>query len=175
MSENKINFIIAIRGYKIVKKDKNSNLTDVTVLDDSNNKVLLRIIEPSSSEYITTNDVNNMAELIKRDKYHSAILISKHFTDNALKVMSKNKIQHVSQDYMPPFDTQELYLAILDRANSLCQKKCGKVPSTISECNEKLAYLCKTRWLAADAKRNFEEEKVGLLKNQLKIALALTR
>jgi hypothetical protein len=175
MSENKTNLIMAVRGYKSVKKQRNANFTDVTALDNCNNKVLLRIIEPLTAEYIGINDVKNMAEAIKHDNYDSAILISKQFTDNALKEMSKRKIQHVSDDYMPPFDIQELYLAIVDRANSHCQKKCGKVLLVITECNEQTADLCKTKALAVAAKRHFEEGTVGLLKNDLKVAFALTR
>jgi len=175
MSENKTNFIMAVRGYKSVKRQKNANFTDVTALDSSNNKVLLRIVEPLTTEYISLNDVKNMAETVKRDSYTSAILISKQFTDGALEEMGKQKIQHISEDYMPPFDIQELYLAVVNCANSQCQKKCGKVVLVIPECNEKVAALCKTKVLAVVAKRHFEEGTVGLLKNDLKVALALTR
>jgi hypothetical protein len=76
---------------------------------------------------------------------------------------------------MPPFDIQELYLAIVNCANSQCQKKCGKALLVITECEEKPADLCKTKTLAVAAKRHFEEGTIGLLKNDLKIALALTR
>ncbi len=175
MSENKTNLIMAVRGYKSVKKQKNSTFTDVTALDNSNNKVLLRIIAPLSNEYIGIHEVNNMAKTIKRDNYDSAILISKQFTDNALQEMSKQKIQHVSEDYMPPFDIQDLYLAILNSASSQCQEKCGKVGSVKTECEEKVAKVCKIKTLVEDTKRHFEDGTIGLLKNDLKVALALTR
>jgi hypothetical protein len=175
MSENKTNFIMAVRGYKSIKRQQNSNFTDVTALDTSNNKVLLRIIEPLTTEYIGINDVKSMAEAVKRDSYDSAILISKQFTDNALEEMSKQKIQYISEDYMPPFDIQELYLAIVNCANSQCQKKCDKVLLGITDCNEKAANLCKTKALVVAAKRHFEEGTVGLMKNDRKMPLALTR
>ena len=175
MSENKTNFIMAVRGYKSVKKHKEANRTDVTALDNSSNKVLLRIIEPITNEYIGIADVKSLEETIKRDNYAVAILISKHFTDNALKEMSKQDIQYVSEDYMPPFEIRDLYLAIENCANSQCQKKGGKALLSIPECNEKVADICKTRALAAAAKRHFEEGKVGLMKNDLKVALSLTR
>ncbi|MCW4024762.1 MAG: hypothetical protein NWF01_06985 [Candidatus Bathyarchaeota archaeon] len=175
MSENKTNFIMAVRGYKSMKKQQSANFTDITALDTSNNKVLLRIIDPLTKEYIGINDVKNMATAIKRDNYASAILISKHFTNNALEEMSKQKIQYVSEDYMFPVDIQELYLAIVNCANIQCQKKCGKVLLVITECDEKAAYLCKTKTLAVAAKRHFEEGTVGLLKNDLKMVLAITR
>jgi hypothetical protein len=42
MSENKTNFIIAVRGIKMLKSKK-LNFTDVTALDNSNNKIILRM------------------------------------------------------------------------------------------------------------------------------------
>ncbi len=175
MSENKTNFIIAVRGYKNVTRQKNGNFTDVTALDNLNNKVLLRMIKPLTSEYISLNDVKNMAELIKLHDYNSAILISRKFTDSALEEMRKQKIQHVSEDYMPPFDIQELYSAIMDRASNQCQKKCGKVLTAISDCKESVTDICKIKLLAINAKNHFEDNLIGLLKNDLKMALALNR
>jgi len=175
VSENKSNFIIAVRGYKSVKKQKTANCTNITALDNSNNKVLLRIIDPLSSEYIDINDVKNLAEFIKQEKFDSAILISKKFTDTAVNEMAKQKIQHVSDDYMPPFHIEELYLAIIDCVNNQCLKKCGKVATVKSECDEKKVDLCKIKHLAGNAKYHFEQGTVGLLKNDLKMALALDR
>jgi hypothetical protein len=175
MSENKTNLVIAVRGYKTVKKQKNANFTDVTALDNLNNKVLLRIIEPLGNEFIGIKDIKSMAEFIKRENYDSAILISRQFTDNALEEMSKQKIQHISENYMPPFDIQELYLAIVDCANNQCQKKCAKTQLVIPDCNEKVAHLCQIKTLAVNAKSHFEQGTVGLLKNDLKLALALNR
>ncbi len=175
MSENKLNFIIAVRGYTNVKKEKKIFGTDVTAFDHLNKKVLLRIIEPLTTEYINIQDIKNMENSINEEKYDSAILISKKFTDAALEELNKQNIQHVSLDYMPPFDIQELYLAIMTCTNNQCQKKCGKVHTSISDCNEKTAYLCKIKALAEGAKSHFEEGTVGLLKNDLKVALALNR
>src|SRR5208337_1442253 len=109
---NKTNFIIAVNGYKIVKKETNANFTDVSALDNLNQKVLLRIIEPLDNECIVVNDVRNMAKLIERDNYDSAVLISKKFTNDAVGEMAKQNIQHVSDDFMPPFDIEKLYMAI---------------------------------------------------------------
>jgi hypothetical protein len=175
MSQNKTNFIMAVRGYKNVKKEKTANFTDVTAVDSLNRKVLLRTIEPLTSEYINVDDVKNMAEAVKRDNYDSAILISRQFTDKALEEMTKQKIQHVSEDYMPPFDIQELYLAIIDCANNQCQKKCGKVHLVIPDCDEKTSDYCKIKALAVDAKNHFEDGTIGLLKNDIKWALAQKR
>jgi hypothetical protein len=174
-SENKTNLLIAVRGYKTVKKQRNAQCTDVTALDDLNNKVLLRIIEPLGNEFIGIDDIKNVIEFIENESYDSAILISKKFTDGAVNEMVKHKIQLVSDDYMPPFAIEELYLAIMDLVNSQCLKKCGKVSSTKSECVERVLEICKIRTLTGSAKRHFEEGLVGLLKNDLKVALALNR
>jgi hypothetical protein len=167
---------MAVRGYKEIKKQKNANYTDFTALDNLNNKVLLRIIEPLGNEYIGINDVNSMTELIKREEYYAAFLISKKFTDRAVDQMKKQKIQHISDDYMPPFQIEELYLAIIDCVKNQCMKKCGKTTADKTECEEKKTLdLCKIRLLANNAKGHFEEGLVGLLKNDLKMALALNK
>lgn len=171
--ENKTNFIMAIRGYKRVKKEQKGNYTDVTATDDLNNKVLLRVIEPLCNEYIGLGEVKVMAEFIEQENYTSAILISNKFTGNAVEEMTRQKIQHISDDYMPPFGIEELYLAIIDCANNQCQKKCGKTITNIPECTENKVTNCRTRGLAHNAKNHFEQGAIGLLKNDLKTALAL--
>ena len=175
MSENKTNLIMAVRGYKNATKQKSANFTDITASDNLNNKVLLRIIEPLGNEYIGVSDVKNAAEFIKQENYDSAILISKRFTDTAVKEMVKQKIQHVSDDYMPPFHIEELYLAIVDCVNNQCLKKCGKVAPVKSGCTEGKIDFCKINTFAGSAKLHFEEGLIGLLKNDLKTALALNR
>lgn len=173
---NKANLIVAVNGYKILKKETKANCTDVSAMDNLNKKALLRIIEPLGSECIVVNDVLKMAESIKLGKYDCAFLISKRFTDNAIAEMLKHKIQYASDNYMPPFDIEKLYLAIVDCANNQCQRKCGKVPLAISDCLEKKATDgCKIRAVADSAKCHFEQGLVGLLKNDLMMALALSK
>jgi hypothetical protein len=174
--ENKTNFIIAVRGYKKVGQNKKANCTDITALDNLNNKVLLRIIEPLGNEYVTGEDVKDLTEFITRESYDKTILVSKNFTDHAVEEMTKKKIQRVSDDYMPPFEIEELYLAIINCANNQCQKKCGKVLSSISQCEDKKnADHCMIRALAGSAKAHFEDGAAGLLKNDLKVALAVSK
>jgi len=173
---NKANLIVAVNGYKILKKETNANFTNVSAVNNLNKKVLLRIIEPLGSECIVVNDVLKMAESIKIGEYDCAFLISKRFTDDAIAEMLKRKIRYASDDYVPPFDIEKLYLAIVDCANIQCQRKCGKVPLAVSDCLEKRATDgCKTRAVADSAKRHFEQGLVGLLKNDLMMALALSK
>ena len=166
---------MAVRGYTRVKKERNANCTDYTAMDNLNNKVLLRIIEPLGNEYIDTHDVRNMTQLIKQDAYASAILISKKFTDPAVNEMAKQKIEHISDDYMPPFAIEQLYSAIVDCVNSQCMKKCGDASLEKSGCAEKKSDFCRLRILAENAKGHFEQGLIGLLKNDLKTALALKK
>ncbi|MGD6807606.1 MAG: hypothetical protein ACQCN4_11680 [Candidatus Bathyarchaeia archaeon] len=173
--ENKTNFIIAVRGYKKTGQQKRANCTDITALDNMNNKVLLRIIEPQDNEYITGNDIKDLIEFVKSENYDKTILVSKKFTDHAVEEMTKENIQLVSDDYMPPFEIEELYLAIVNCANNQCQKKCGKVQSSIFECTENNSHLCRIKALADSAKAHFEDGSVGLLKNDLKVALAIDK
>jgi hypothetical protein len=71
MSQTKTNFIIAVRGYKIITKQRSGTSTDIVALDNSNNKVLLRTIEPLTPEYVGVNDIKNIAEFIKNESYNS--------------------------------------------------------------------------------------------------------
>jgi hypothetical protein len=173
MSENRTNFIMAVRGYKTVKKQKKQNFTDITAVDVGSSKVMLRIIEPITNEYIVVSDVKNLAQAAKDEDCCSAILVSKHFTPNALEELDKLKIQHISEEYMPPFEIQDVYLAVVNCANSQCQK-CGKA-MLVSDCSANGNSVCKTKAFAVAAKHHFEDGAVGLLKNDLKIALVLAR
>jgi hypothetical protein len=171
---NKSKFIIAVRRYKIIKSERSVNFTDISAVDPLNKKVLLRAIDPSCNRYVGLNDVIELSNQVKVGEYDSAILISSNFTENATTEMVKQNIQCVSDNYMPPFAMEDLYLAIINCAANQCNKKCSKVPEVIPECNEiKDADLCKIRGIAANAKAHFDAGALGLLKNDLKMALAL--
>jgi hypothetical protein len=171
---NKTRFLIAVRRYKIVKIEQKVNYTDISAVDQLNKKVLLRTIDPSGKRYVDLTDVTSLTDEVKLGAYDSTILISNNFTENAVSELVKQNIQFVSESYMPPFDIEDLYLAIISCAGIKCNKKCGKAPEDIAECNEiKDADMCKIRGLAENAKAHFESGALGLLKNDLKIALAL--
>jgi hypothetical protein len=170
---NKTRLLIAVRGYKTIRNQQNVNHTDISATDSLNNKILLRIMDPLNGRYADLNDVNSLIEQIKLDAYDSAVLISNNFTESAINELGKQNIQHISESYMPAFDLEDLYLAIVSCAGKQCNKTCGKVPENIAECTQiKDADMCKTRILVTNAKAHFETEMLGLLKNDLKIALA---
>lgn len=174
--DEKTKFIIAIRGYNITKIKTTDNCTDVIASDASNKKVLLRSIEPKGNEHVDVNDVRAMVQVIKCEGFESAILIGQKFRDSAVQEINKEKIQRVSNDYMPPYDAQNLYTAIFNCVDDQCKGKCGKVPVVKSDCQvKKGADPCNIRSLADNASFHFAQGWVGLLKNDLKLALALSR
>ena len=175
MSENRINFVIAVRGYKNVKKDKNEKFTDITAVDSLNNNVLLRVVEPLGNELVSINEVKALSEFIKQKNYDSVVLFSKNFTQEAIKEMEKDKIDYVSENYMPPFEIKQLYIAIMDYASNQCKKRCDKSSNAIADCEEKKSDYCQIKKLAINVKSHFEDGSVGLLKNDLKMVLALNR
>ena len=172
----KSKFMVAIRGYKVIKTRTKANCTDVTASDASNKKVLLRSLEPQGNESIDVNDVKAMVQVIKKEEYDIAILIGKRFQDSAVQETIKEKIQRVSDEYMPPYNVENLYQAIFTCVDAHCIGKCGKVPVTKSDCQvKKGAEPCGIRSLSDNASFHFEHGWTGLLKNDLKLALALNK
>ncbi len=175
--EDKTEFIIAIRDFRHTKTKKLANCIDFTVFDALDKKVLLRCIEPYGNEFVGLGVVKSMIELIKREDYNRGILISKRFTAAALEGMVKGNIQQVSDEYMPHFDTEKLYLAIFNRVSDQCKTKCGKIALKEPDCQEKKhdKSPCKIKALATNALFHFEQGWIDLLQNDLKLALALSK
>lgn len=174
--EDKSDFIIAIRDYKCMKTKKLANCTDFTVYDALNKKVLLRCIEPQDKSYVGIGEVKSMIELIKREDYNRGILISNRFTAAALEGMAAGNIQQISDVYMPPFETEKLYLTIFNRISNQCKAKCGKMSLKEPNCQEKQEKApCKIKSIANNALFHFEHGWVDLLQNDLKLALALNK
>ena len=168
---------MAIRDYKCSKTEKHSDCTDVTARDELNAKILLRSIEPQGKNgFVGIDDVKKMMGAMKREDYNRGILISKRFTVAAIQEMAQENIQQVSDEYMPPFDTGKLYLAINNCVNNQCKAKCGEIPSKESDCkNKQKASLCKVRAVSDNASFHFEQGWVDLMKNDLKLILALNK
>jgi hypothetical protein len=170
---NKTKLLIAVRKYKVIKSERKTNYTDISVVDPLNKKVLLRTIDPLSTRYVDLNDVNSLTNQVKFDAYDSAILISNNFTQSATSEMARQNIQCISETYMPPYTIEDLYGAVMNLAGPQCGKKCGKTPERIPDCEIKDADMCSIWSLACSAKNHFETGSIGLLKNDLKMALAL--
>ncbi len=171
--EDKMNLVMAVNGYKSVKRQRFVNCTDVTALDTLNKKILLRIIEPLGEEYIGLNDIKEVSALISCEGYDAAIVFSKKFTCGAVSEMVKQKIRYVSDDCMLPFTIKGLYAVVVECINSQCVKQCG-VSQDGSGC-KKIVKMCGLNVLISSAKSHFDAGAVGLLKNDLKMALAVNR
>lgn len=175
--EDKTEFIIAIRNYKYQKIDRHMDFIDVTASSPSNEKILLRSIEPQGKTgFVGIDDVKNMMKVMKHGDYDHGVLISKRFTEGAVQEMAQENIQQISDEYMPPFDTEKLYLAINNCINNQCKVKCGGIPLKESDCKGHLkGSFCKVRALSDNSSFHFAHGWIDLMKNDLKQLLSLTK
>lgn len=174
--EDKTKFIIAVRNYKFLKSEKHSSCVDVTVSDALNEKILLRSIDSQGkNEYVSVDDVKSMLKVMKSQDYNRGVLIGRRFTVAAAEEMAQENIQQVSEEYMPPFDTEKLYLAINTCINSQCKTNCGKTPLKKGDCkaHTKDGDFCKVRDLSDNASFHYDHGWVDLMKNDLKLLLSL--
>jgi len=174
--EDKTEFMMAIRNYKCTKTKRRLDRTDVTASNASNEKILLRSIESQGTGFVGVDEVKNMIKVMKHENYNSGILISKRFTTAAVQEMRQENIQQVSDEYMPPFDTEKLYLAITNCVNEHCKVKCGKIPLKKSDCKGHLnGSFCRVRALSDNSLFHFELGWIDLMKNDLKQLLSLSK
>ncbi len=176
--EDKTKFIIAIRNYKFLKSEKHSSCIDVTASDALNEKILLRSIEPQGkNEFVNVDDVKSMLKVMKSQDFNQGVLISRRFTVAAAEEMAQENIQQVSDEYMPPFDSEKLYLAINTCINSQCKTNCGKIPLKESDCkaHTKDGEICKIRSLSDNATFHYDQGWVDLMKNDLILLLSLNK
>jgi hypothetical protein len=174
--EDKAELIIAVRNYKFKSRKKRIDGVDFTVSDtQSDEKVLLRSIEPQAKAgYVGLDDVKKMLEVMKSQDCDRGVIIGKRFTVAAAEQMALEKIQQVSDEYMPPIKPENLYFTVNDCVNSLCKAKCGRVPLKNSDCKAYLeAESCRVRSISVDALFHFERGWINLLKNDLKQLLSL--
>ncbi len=175
--EEKTAFIMAIRNYKYSKKKRSADFTDTTASDASNKKILLRSIEPrGKAGFVGVDEVKSMLKVMKSQNYDNGILISKRFTTAAVQEMLEQKIQLVSDEHMPYFDTEELYLTINNCIDNQCKANCGKILQKKSDCTGRLEDSpCKVRALSDNCLFHFEHGWIDLMKNDLKQLLALNK
>jgi hypothetical protein len=173
--EEKTQFIMAIRNLTFTKEEKHPDYTDTTAQDSSNKKILLRTIEPHGrTGFVGLDDVKSMSILMENEAYDVGILISKRFTTAALQEISDKKIQLISDEYMPYFETGTLYQTIINCVNNQCKANCGKIPQKKSECKEKIENKpCKVKALSDNSLFHFKQGWIGLMQNDLKQLLAL--
>lgn len=151
--------------------------TDFTASDvKSHDKILLRLItEPKSrSGDVCVDDVRKMVERMKHDNYSKGVIISKSFSDAAMKELKEKGIKIVSETSRP-YKPRELYLRLQDLMNDLCKAKCGHIPERESDCmgHSEGTYSCKIRLIGDDASFHLAHGWAKLLQNDLKRLLRI--
>ena len=176
--EDKAEFIIAVRNYRCENRKRRFDGFDFSVLDaNSTEKILVRSIEPQTKAgFVGVDDVKKMAKEMKNQNFDRGVFISKRFTVAAEEEMALRKIQQVSDVYMPPVKTEDLYLTIGDCADRQCRAKCGNVPARKSEC-QSLAdgTPCRVRTISNNAIFHLEHGWLNLLNEDLMQLLSLPK
>ena len=162
---------MAMRNYSCEDRKKCDEGIDITAFDTtSNEKVLLRIVESKSkSGFVGIDSVRKMLEAMEREDYDKGFLFGKRFTAAAKQELIQNDIERVSEQYMPRFKPERLYLRINNYVNELCKASCGKIPQKESDCRGN----CRVRVISDNASFHFEQGWVNLMKKDLKQLLAL--
>jgi hypothetical protein len=176
--EDKAKFLIAVWNYKCEKREKWSDGIDFIVSDATlDEKVILRSIEPQNrSGIVGADDVRNMLKVMKRKDCDRGVLIGKRFTDAATQEMSLCNIQQVSDEYMPPIESENILLTINDQINNLCRTRCGAIPLKESDCKGRLEEsLCRVRSISDDALFHYERGWMDLMKNDLRQLLSMNK
>ena len=161
-----------MRNYSCEEREKCDEGVDITALDtESKEKILLRIIESKSkSGFVGINTVRKMLEDMEREDYDKGFLFGRRFTAAAKQELVQNDIERVSEQYMPRFKPDRLYLRINSYVNELCKAKCGKIPKKESDCKGK----CRVRVISDNASFHFEQGWINMMKKDLKQLLSLS-
>ena len=167
---------MAVRSYKCEKRKKWKEGIDLTASDGvSEEKILLRVIEPTAKAgFVGVDAVKKMSEVMKLKEYDRGFLVGKKFTEAAEQVMIEQKIQRISEDYMPPVTPERLYLTINEYVNGLCKKKCGEIPQKESDCDAcSKGQPCNVKTISDNATFHFEKGWIDLLGNDFKKLAAI--
>ena len=162
---------MSMRNFICEEREKWDQGMDITALDEeSNEKVLLRIVESKSkSGFVGVDAVREMLETMEREDYDKGVLLGKKFTVAAKRELMENDIQRISENYTPRFKPERLYLRINNYVNDLCKAKCGKIPKKESDCKGD----CRIRIISDNASFHFGQGWIKLMKNDLKQLLAI--
>jgi hypothetical protein len=176
--ECKAELFMAIKNYECEERQGWDRGVDFVASDaKSNDKILLRVItEPKSrSGVVGVDAVKNMAEIMEHEQCAKGVLISKSFSNAAKEEMNRKSIQRVSEEFMPPFKLQTLYITIYDYVDDLCKAKCGKAPEKKADCKGyvKGHYHCNIRLISDNAAFHFAQEWRSLLQHDFMRLLAM--
>jgi hypothetical protein len=160
-----------MRNYSCEDREKRDEGIDITALDtESNERILLRIVESKTkSGFVGINTVRKMLEDMEREEYDKGFLFGKRFTTAAKQELMQNDIQRISEQYMPKFKPERLYLRINNYVNELCKATCGKIPKKESDCKGD----CRIRVISDNALFHFEQGWINMMKKDLKQLLLM--
>ncbi len=160
-----------MRNYSCEDREKRDEGIDITALDtESNERILLRIVESKTkSGFVGINTVRKMLEDMEREEYDKGFLFGKRFTTAAKQELMQNDIQRISEQYMPKFKPERLYLRINNYVNELCKATCGKIPKKESDCKGD----CRIRVISDNALFHFEQGWINMMKKDLKQLLSM--
>lgn len=173
----KAEFIMAVEGFENEERHRWDKGVDIVA--ESEGKILLRVItEPESrSGKVGITAVKEMSEAMKVEDYDKGVLISKGFSEGARDEMRREGIQPVSEQLMPTFKSDRLYLAMQDYINDLCQTKCGLIPMKKSDCKdlfyESNNYSCRVRLISDNASFHLERGWINLLQKDFQQLIAV--
>lgn len=176
--ERTAEMIMIMEDYQCKKKKKFENGIDIIALNgDSNDKILLRlIINPKSkSGNVGVDEITEMNNTLENEKFDKGIIISNKFTNSARNKTINNKIQIVSENDSPLFDSQKIYAKIQDLLDNLCMDHCDKIPKKKSDCNgySNGSYTCNIRKINDDSWFHLSHKWNKLLQNDLKRLIQL--
>jgi len=177
--ELKAELVMAVRDYECEKRKRWDEGIDFAASDGkSDDKVLLRVItEPNAkSNVVSVDDVRRMCEIMKHKGYDKGVLISERFTESARKEMSEKNIQMVTENYMPRFEPEKLYLKIQNYIDDLCKAKCKRVPEKESDCKgySEGRHSCEIRLISDNASFHLERGWISFLKRDLMRLIAIS-
>lgn len=171
---------MAIKDYESKGlKERNTGL-DITALDDeSNDKILLRIVTKPKlkSGWVGVDTVDQMVDTIEDKDYDKGILVSRRFTKAARRRLREEGIKIVSNKLKPYFELERLHSVAENLVNDLCKTKCGKIAQKESDCkgHSNGHYSCKTRLISDNASFHFDRGWKNLLQKDVLRLLSIHR
>ena len=160
-----------MQNFSCEERDKRNRGLDITAVDEeSNEKVLLRIVKSKSkSGYVGVDAVRKMLEAMEHNDYDKGVIFGKKFTVAAKRELLQNDIKRVSETHTLKFKPEKLYLQINQYIDDLCEAKCGKIPKKESDCR----CDCRIRVISDNASFHFDQGWTDLLKNDFKQLFAI--
>ena len=176
--EETAEMIMIMEDYECKGKKKFDNGIDIMALNgDSEDKILLRlIINPKSkSGFVGADDVSEINEIVESGNFDKGILIGNKFTGSARNKMINKKIRIVSENFIPLFESQEIFAKIQELVDNLCVVQCGKIFEKESDCNgySDGKYTCDIRKINDDSLFHLNHKWNKLLQNDLRRLIKL--